>query len=232
VSKTHRFWSFPLLALALVAVHLDARADECGNIGPAGFCRDSKTLVWCADGHLLEMVCPADEVCVADARFGPGGSGCLATQYTDCGQVTQAGQCAGGDRAVVWCDANRVKAHTCDAGTACAWVADEGWFDCVPTRTNPTGQSGGPDDNTTSTNTDTGDVVEPPHDAYSETPDAAGGGPLPAIEKGGASGTGTIVSGGAGCTGAEAPATGALALALVALLALLARRRERVFAKR
>ncbi|PKN58503.1 MAG: hypothetical protein CVU56_05325 [Deltaproteobacteria bacterium HGW-Deltaproteobacteria-14] len=222
VNMTPRLWSLPLLALALVAAHPGAHAEECGDVGAQGVCRDSKTLVWCAAGQLQEMVCPADEVCVVDARFGPGGAGCIATQYTDCGAITQAGECAGGDRAVVWCDANRVKARTCDAGTGCAWVADEGWYDCVPTRANAmSGEPTPPDDN--GTETGGGDVIDPPD--TSDGPDVTGGGPLPSLEKGGAVATGTYAGGGAGCAGGQLPVGGGLALFALALLWVLRRQR-------
>ncbi|TNF25346.1 MAG: hypothetical protein EP329_23260 [Deltaproteobacteria bacterium] len=198
-------WSIPLLALILLAGPGRAEAAECGSVGSVGLCRDTKTLVWCDDGELAEMVCPDNEICVADDRFGEGGAGCIATQYTDCGEITQAGECAGDDRAVVWCDANRVKARACETGTACAWVDDEGWFDCVALRMNATTQPEGGDDNGTETDVD---VVDPPDTTDTpDTPDGeTAGGPLPALEQGGAESVQTLASGGAGCAGGGAPA--------------------------
>jgi|GEM_PF-1684428 len=222
VSTTSYRLSVPLLALLFVAVPRGANAEECGSVGTEGICRDSKTLVWCDAGQLAEMICPEGEVCVADDRFGVGGSGCIATQYTDCGDITQAGECAGGDRAVVWCDADRVKARACEPGTACAWVDEEGWYDCVATRMNATTGPQGPDDNTTDpVDTDPPDTTDGPDDTG-----ATAGGPLPELEKGGANPVQTVASGGAGCAGGGQP--GALwALALLAL-GFVARRRARV----
>ena len=219
-------WSLPLLALALLAAPRAARADDCGNVDGAGACLDSKTVVFCVEGHLETMTCPTGEICVVDDRFG-GGSGCISTRYTDCGDISEVGECAGGDRAVVWCDGSRVKARACDEGTACAFVASEGWFDCVPVRTanaepespdtdvvDPPGGDAGP--------TDPGGSDAGAGSDAGPTPDADAQGPVPTVEKGGATAQPPVASGGAGCH-AGAP-TSALALAAAALL--LARRRR------
>lgn len=218
VSMTSTRWSIPLLALIVFAAPGSARAEECGNVGAEGICRDSKTLAWCDDGQLAEVVCPGDEICVVDDRFGEGGAGCLATEYTDCGGITQSGECAGGERAVVWCDANRVKIRACEPGTACSWVDEEGWFDCVATRMNSaTSDPEGPDDN--GTETDTGD---PPDTAGTGDTGQTAGGPLPGLEQGGAEPVQTVASGGAGCQGGGP--SGALWALAVLMLAFVRRR--------
>lgn len=212
-------------ALAVALTPSPAWASDCGNVTSAGTCLDSKTLVWCDAGALETMVCPAGEVCVAHEHFG-GSFGCIATQYTQCGEITEAGQCAAGDRAVVWCETDRVRARMCDEGLACAWVEDEGWFDCVAVRG---GTAAGPA------------IPEEPEPPVEEEPDVSApsddvtdaSGPVPEVEKGGAAPRGAYAGGGGGaCSGADPTAPLALALAGLALFALRRARREPVRVKR
>jgi len=192
-----RATALPLLLLWSVAVATPstASASECGGVTTWGACLDSKTLVWCEQGQLKTLSCPSGEVCTDHERFG-GGFGCIATQYTDCGAVTESGECVQDDRVLVFCEAQRVSIRLCDPDTTCAWVEEEGWYDCVPgavatPRPGEPGEPGEPDE-----------PVDPPD---VEAPfEAPGGGPVPAVEKGGAGPAGTYVAGGGGGTGCAA----------------------------
>lgn len=211
------------LAVAVALPSAEARASDCGNVTAAGTCLDSKTLMWCDGGDLETMLCPAGEVCVAHEHFD-GAFGCIATQYTQCGEITEAGQCAAGDRAVVWCETDRVRARMCDEGLTCAWVEDEGWFDCVAVR----GTAGGPsipEEPDPPPTEEEPDVSTPPADLDDVS------GPVPEVEKGGAAPRGAYAGGGGGaCSGADRGAP--LALALLGLLALRRTRREPIRVKR
>ncbi|PIE19022.1 MAG: hypothetical protein CSA66_03275 [Proteobacteria bacterium] len=218
-----RLFASALSLATLLAFAAPALADDdCGNVDRQGTCVDSKTLVWCNHGELETQVCPQGEVCAVHDAFN-GAAGCIGTEQTDCGHVTEAGECAGEDRVVVWCDANLVRARRCDEGTICHWVDDEAWFDCVPTSL--VAESSSPaDDNLTDDN----ETLQEP-DAEAGDPHKPGaeftGSPVPAVEKGGAEPKADLASsGGAGCAGG--PAGGGLFGLLTSAALLLRRRRQ------
>lgn len=222
------------LVLALLASPGGARADECGNVTTLGTCLDSKTLVWCDASVLRTQVCPEGEICVADDRF-QGGFGCIATQYTSCGGITAAGECAANDQVVVWCDVNRVRARQCGLGLTCAWVEADGGYDCVPVAAtadpDPESDAGGGDADATSGEdagrSDASDAADGHDDARSDAAVMADSGAVPSVEQGGAGPAESYrASGGAGCAGGSGGA-GWPALVLVAAAWFEVRRRAR-----
>ena len=193
-------WSFPIVALLLL-VAAPARAGvPCGEITSAGMCRDSKTLVFCDGGTLETLTCPSGEVCTHDERFG-GAAGCIATMMAGCGDVPEAGTCAGPDT-LVFCDNRAIVERRCPTGTRCTWVAGEGWYDCVVP--DPNG-SEGPE--TPGPETPEPPPTEPTEPTEPATPDNDAGEAArmsPEVSGGGAPAAGEFIAGGSGCTGGGA----------------------------
>ncbi|MCB9734572.1 MAG: hypothetical protein H6745_18455 [Deltaproteobacteria bacterium] len=222
-----------LLLSSVAAPSGAARAEECGNVTTLGTCLDSKTLVWCDAGTLRTQVCPEGEICVADDRF-QGGYGCIATQYTSCGAITAAGECAADDRVLLWCDVSRVRARECGIGLTCAWVEADGGYDCVPVATQPDPDAGnggdadaaGGDDTAESDASDGSGGDDAASDAVgSDASLLADSGPVPSVESGGAGPAESYTAaGGAGCAGGGP--RGAPWLVVAAVAAWLARRRR------
>lgn len=186
-----------------------ARAETCGNVTERGLCQDAKTLLFCKGGTLQSMRCPQGELCAHDDRFG-GAAGCIATRYTGCGAVTEAGLCAGDT--LLYCEQGRVEELVCPDGTTCgAVVGNEGTeFDCVVqtgTNVEPAPAPEPVEPGTDDTNVDEGSPIDPAQTMG------------PSVERGGAPAEEFGAAGGAGCAGGGLGGAGLGALwALVAML--------------
>jgi hypothetical protein len=179
--------------LLLLGSTASVHAGDCGNVTSDGLCVDGKTLVWCDDGQVKEFTCPGGEVCVSHEAFGDG-FGCIATQYTACGDVPEEGRCSTDGQRLTWCDTDRVRDRRCNLGSVCAWVEDEQWYDCVQAT-----QAAQRPEPTEPTDDGTEPVVEPT--PPNQDLDQEAGGPVPNVEKGGAAAE-PIAGGGAGCQAA------------------------------
>jgi len=200
----------------------DARAEDCGNIAETGICQDPKTLLYCARGELKTMACAEGEICVEHEFFGEEGSGCVATRYAGCGDITEAGVCLG-DAHLLYCENNQVAEKLCGAGWTCGLVtgdAAEGtgdYYDCVASVGPSDVEPVEPDPSEPE-----GPAVEDDDDVVEEDP--AGGTRItgPTVQSGGAPAAGELGAGGGACAGGgEAP----MALALAALALTASRRR-------
>jgi hypothetical protein len=187
-------WSFPIFAMLLLSSAPAQAGVPCGDITSDGLCRDSKTLVFCDDGTLETLTCPAGEVCTTDDRFG-GAAGCIATMMAGCGDVPEVGTCAGPET-LVFCDNRAIVERRCPIGTRCSWVAAEGWYDCVVP--DPNGAEG--------PETPAPETPEPPPAEPTEpaNPDSENGDAArmsPEVSGGGAPAAGEFIAGGSGCSG-------------------------------
>ncbi|MCC6619909.1 MAG: hypothetical protein IT385_01560 [Deltaproteobacteria bacterium] len=198
----------------------EARAEGCGNIGETGVCQDPKTLVYCARGELKTMTCAADEICVPHEFYG-GSSGCVATRYAGCGDITAAGQCVG-DALLLYCDNNRVAERVCAQGWTCGLVADEDdepYYDCVA-ELDIAGTQPAADDPTPPVESDVEDDDDHVEQDPTSYPEVIAG---PTVERGGAPAAGEYSAGGGACAGGGSGLGG-----IIGLLALgLARRSRR-----
>lgn len=202
------------VGLVLAGSGGSARAEGCGNIRESGVCQDPKTLVYCARGELKTMTCAPDEICVPHEFYG-GSSGCVATRYAGCGDITEAGRCVGG-ALLLYCDNNRVAERVCAEGWTCGLV-DRGpgdpYFDCVAAldiavdapeaEPTPPVESDVEDDD---------DQVEVEPTTY---PDAIAG---PSVERGGAPAAGEYSAGGDGACAGGGPGLGLVGFAILGLM--------------
>ncbi len=193
-----------VIALGAFAAPSAAQATStCPDVPNDGACIDSATFAWCVNGEVRQLTCSDGEVCVAHANYD-GGQGCIATQLTDCGDVSVAGRCTEDAREVEWCQRGDVKVRECDPGTTCAWVSDEGWYDCVGDGelTTNTPKEADPDDVTepgTEPTPAPSDMAGAPAEALERNDNA----PLPDVGQGGAGASSDFLAGGGGadCSG-------------------------------
>jgi len=190
-----------------------ARAEGCGNIAETGVCQDPKTLLYCARGELKTMTCAADEICVPHEFYG-GSSGCVATRYAGCGDITEAGRCVG-DSLLLYCDSNRVAERVCADGWTCGLVTGaESYYDCVSALdiagAEPEAEPTPPVESDVE---DDDDHVE--QEPVTTFPDAIAG---PSVERGGAGAAGEYSAGGDGACAGGGSGMGLVLLALALVL--------------
>lgn len=202
--------------IALLVVAPPAHAEDCGNITAKGVCQDAKTLVYCEDGDLETVRCPAGEVCAVDAERFNGAAGCIATRYAGCGAVPEQGLCAGST--LLYCANGRVEELECQAGTSCQPVSHDGAvdFDCVASAgfVSPTTPDAGESDDTEVEPGEDGDGID------DSTPvDPGDAVPLPTVQRGGAGPAADFgAAGDVGCLGGPGGAGGLIAVGLAFLL--------------
>ena len=230
-----------LVALGIGGLGSAAHAEPCGNVTATGMCLDSKTVVFCDHGSLTSMACADGEICDLNAAFD-GAAACVGTRYAGCGDVSESGQCVG--NTLLYCESSRVKERVCAAGTTCAWIADEKWFDCVgdPAARAPENDTQGADSDAGTAYADTAprdddasggdtsaadDTAPTASDTASFATNAADSGPstedeavntTPTVQKGGAKSASDYVATGSGCGAGAASLDVGLALGLLALV--------------
>lgn len=215
-----------LLAFAVLTDASPASALPCGVVTAAGSCDSKATLLYCGDGQLVRVECPAGELCVTDDDRFDGAAGCVAASLAGCDAVDEAGACDTKDT-LVFCEAREVKRRSCPDGTSCGWVEEEGWFDCISNHlSREEGFANGAGNNQPPTpvpdSSETVDNQEPELPGVSEGPVED-----PTVATGGAPAAGDFEAAGTGCGLGRGAEGSALFLALAGLWLLAMRGRQR-----